>query len=251
MEALGILKSGGFDQAPVSSGSAWVGWVQKSSLEAMRNGERVKSAFHHLSATAIVSERASIAEVLKHLARVGFVFTASGDGLVGFVTPSDLERHAARNHFFVLVAGVEMLLSELVRYHYPVEAIEDMIPADQLPELDPANTRKPRSGSLRERYMAAKSRHSETHPVEYLYLGQLKDLVIALGEAGRIASWDTRLGSTLDKVVDIRADVTHPTRSLIARRDAKALLNVATAAEDAHLALSQYLLEAQATLQPN
>lgn len=244
-EALEILDSGGFDQAPVVSGPAWVGWVQRTSLEAMTNGERVKSAFHHLSATAIISERASIAEVLKHLARAGFVFTASGDGLVGFVTPSDLERHAARNHFFVLVAGVEMLLSELVRCYYSLEDVERIIPDDKLPVLEPGDTRRPKSGSLRDRYLAAKSRHSETHPVEYLYLGQLKDLVVDLGDSGRISSWTPRVGTDLNKVVDIRPDVTHPTRSLIARRDAKALLNVAVAAEDSHLALSQYLLEAQ------
>jgi len=51
-EALEILDSGGFDQAPVVSGPAWVGWVQRGSLQAMTNGERVKSAFRHLPATA-------------------------------------------------------------------------------------------------------------------------------------------------------------------------------------------------------
>lgn len=242
--ALASLRRGGFDQAPVSSKRAWVGWVSAKSLEARGGDDRVKSAFHPLSSTAIVSERASISEVLPHLARVGFVFTASGSGLVGFVTPSDLERHAARNHFFVMIAGIEILLSELARVWYSLESIEGMISAHPMLEAGPKDGDYRAPESLKERYLLAKEKHSETHPVEYLTLGQLMDLVVSAGDEGRIRDWEPSLSVDLEKVVKLRPDIAHPTRSLTSRRTARELNDIAEAAQRAHLALGGYLLGA-------
>jgi len=100
-----------FDQAPVVDGTHVVGWVVTAHL---LNAERVKGVMKPLALSAIVSNEASIADVLQLLAQEGLVFTVGDNGVSGFITPSDLERHAARSHFYLLVAGIEMLITTIV-----------------------------------------------------------------------------------------------------------------------------------------
>jgi predicted transcriptional regulator len=64
----------------------------------------VDLAMTTLDKSAIVSAESSVASVLQLLRRHNFVFTADKDGLAGFIVPSDLDRHATRSYFYLLVA---------------------------------------------------------------------------------------------------------------------------------------------------
>ena len=109
-----------FDQAPVVFQDRIVGWVLTGRLP---KDHSVNSAMTPLDNSAIVSAESSIPSVLQLLGRHNFVFTADRDGLAGFIVPSDLDRHAVRSYFYLLVAGIEMLLSEIVKSAMPEQDI--------------------------------------------------------------------------------------------------------------------------------
>jgi hypothetical protein len=148
-----------FDQAPVVFQGRIVGWVLASQLS---DSETVASAMTPLDNSAIVSAESAIARVLQLLGRHNFVLTADKDGLAGFIVPSDLDRHAVRSYFFLLVAGIEMLLSEIIK--------SAILEENLVPTIHP---------NLRKRYYQAHRANSEAHTVEYLYIGQLVDLFLA------------------------------------------------------------------------
>src|SRR3954447_4310411 len=106
------LMSRGFDQAPVRDRERWVGWASTAALQPDR---KIKSSYRALDTSPIAGASASINDVLPHVAKAGFCFTVGRSGLEGFITPSDLDRHAARVHFYVLISAVEMVLSEIIR----------------------------------------------------------------------------------------------------------------------------------------
>ncbi len=162
----------------------------------------MSSAYRPLSVTPILAAGAPLGDVVR-LLQEGFVFVVSGDGITGFATPSDLDRHAARAHFYLLVAGVEMLLSQIV---------------DQL-HSDLALATVMKSVHLRARFEAAASVDEELRPVEYLFLPQLAKLYMR-GRRG--VQWEeTR--HLLRQVTDLRNRVMHPARQLTSGLTATAL----------------------------
>jgi hypothetical protein len=176
-DAYARLTESRFDQAPVMRSGRVVGWVKTANLKA---APKVKGATKALADSAIVSGDAPMAETLALLGSHGFVFTVE-ERISGFITPSDLDRHAARSHFYLLISGIEMLLSELVRVSIPEELVVLRISED-----------------TRDRWKEARSRNSETHAVEYLYL---KDLAELFHEAhGHVAPWTTTLTRQLTDI---------------------------------------------------
>lgn len=113
-KAADMLRSSRFDQAPVQGHGHIEGWVLTAQLSEAAN---VKSVLRSLRDSAIVSAEASIGGVLQLLAKEGLVFTVADAGLAGFVTPSDLDRHAARSYFYLLISDVEMALAGIVRHN--------------------------------------------------------------------------------------------------------------------------------------
>jgi hypothetical protein len=97
-----------FDQAPVRDCETTVGWVRTNYLA---DADSVEPVFTPLAHSAIVSAEAHMDQLLHALGDHNFVFVVDEAGLSGFVAPSDLERHAARSHFQLLISGIEMLLA--------------------------------------------------------------------------------------------------------------------------------------------
>jgi hypothetical protein len=201
-----------FDQAPVVSQGRIVGWVLTSRLPEDRT---VNSVMTPLDNSAIVSAESSIPRVLQLLGRHSFVFTADTDGLAGFIVPSDLDRHAVRSYFYLLVAGIEMLLSELVKFATPEEGI--------------IVTMRP---SMRKRYWQAHEKNSEAHPVEYLYLGELVKLFLATSFGRDEHLWDDTSIQRLIAVQKFRNTVMHPACSIAATVSPSQAAELASSAEE-------------------
>ncbi|EWT05866.1 hypothetical protein N864_01505 [Intrasporangium chromatireducens Q5-1] len=176
----------------MTRGERTIGWVRTTDLEA---GSTVESAMTPLSETRIVAASAPMSQVLSLLDE-GFVFTVRGEGLSGFITPSDLERHAARAHFYLLVAEIEMQLSSLVHHQAPESAIIAKIE---------------RRTESQERWEAAKAANRDSRPVEYLYLSDLKRLFLRHVDSLP----DHAARETLDDVVKLRTHVMHPTKPML------------------------------------
>ena len=107
------LKLARFDQAPVMRAGRPVGWV---TTEALDRRKSVKSSLAALEDCILVSAESSIADILPLLAENNFLFVIGAGEVLGFIVRSDLDRHAVRSYFYLLIAGIEMQLSEIVKH---------------------------------------------------------------------------------------------------------------------------------------
>jgi len=211
------LKDLRFDQAPVTDGHGVIGWV---ATEDLRNASSVEAAFQSMHRAAIVSAEIPIEDLLEQLGQHGFVFVVGDQGVTGFVTPSDLDRHAARSHFYLLIAAIEMLLAGLVGAAVRPAIIEKAIRGEA------------------KRWKAAKEANVETYPVEYLYLRELVG-VFEASALPRANEWSAELSASLSAVVKLRNRVMHPTKSLVVGNDARGVARSARAALDVAQALAE------------
>src|SRR4051794_27282453 len=107
-EARLLLRSWGFDQAPVMRGDRLYGWVRTAHLGGRG---RVQSRTTLLDESAIFSRDTSIADTLHAVVHHGLVFLAGAEGIGRFVVFSDLDRHAVRCYLYILVSELEMLMA--------------------------------------------------------------------------------------------------------------------------------------------
>ena len=206
--AAALLRRGRFDQAPVRDRNHVVGWVLTAALEGAR---KVTSVMHPLRDSGIVSVEASIAGVLELLASERFVFTVSEVGLAGFVTPSDLDRHAVRSHFYLLIADAEMALADIVRRAVPEDRVVERI-----------------EGEARDRWKAAAADNKEADAVEYLYLRDLAELFL---ESAWGVAVSPALRNTLTELCQLRPIVMHAARQLTTGHDPAGLASLARRGE--------------------
>jgi hypothetical protein len=195
-----------FDQAPVMNERRAVGWVATDDL---RGGRTVRSAMVPLDDCTLVSAESSTATVLRLLPDNRFLFVVGKEGLSGFIVQSDLDRHAVRSYLYLLIAGVEMLLSEIVKYAIPENKIEGKV-----------------RSNLKKRFEQARTANQETSPAEYLYLDELIELFAKTRYAHDPDLWDESFTGLLMEVKTFRNDVMHPTRSLTTSEVVRTVANL-------------------------
>jgi hypothetical protein len=195
-----------FDQAPVLGEGRPLGWV---ATEDLRRHRTVGSAMISLNECTLVSAESSTATVLQLLPGNKFLYVVDKDGLSGFIVQSDLDRHAVRSYLYLLIAGIEMLLSEVVKHAVPDEQIIGSIRSD-----------------MKKRFERAHAVNQETSPAEYLYIKELIALFTKTPWARDARFWDVSLTDLLNRVGDFRNDVMHPTRSLAASESGQAVANL-------------------------
>ncbi len=110
------LRREGFDQAPARRDGQLIGYVITEELVSTY-GE--PPLVHPLDASVVVSAHASVLDVMEgFLDQLSLVFVVDRHEVTGFITPSDLNKHPARAHFYLLLADLEMALAQLVRAKY-------------------------------------------------------------------------------------------------------------------------------------
>jgi hypothetical protein len=201
-----------FDQAPVMDRRRVVGWVATDNLESHRI---VRSAMISLDDCTLVSAESSTANILQLLPSKKFLFVVDKHGLSGFIVHSDLDRHAVRSYLYLLIAGIEMLLSEIVKYAVPDEQIETSIRSHQ-----------------EKRFQQAHAANQEASPAEYLYIDELITLFVQTPYARDARLWDDSLTDLLIRIKAFRNDVMHPARSLAASEDIQTVANLPRWAAD-------------------
>ena len=183
-----------------------VGWVATDSLAGHR---AVRSAMTPLSDCTLVSAESSIASVLQLLPGSRFLFVVDKRGLSGFIVRSDLDRHAIRSYLYLLIAGVEMLLAEIVKSAIPDNQIITSLRSDQ-----------------KSKFKQAYAANQETSPAEYLYISDLIGLFAQTPYASDPRLWDKPLTDLLISIKHFRNDVMHPVRSLAALENVETLANL-------------------------
>jgi hypothetical protein len=164
---------------------------------------------HDLDPGMLVAADMTIGRFLPHLreARFGvprFYFVLDSHAISGLVTRADLNKEAARAHFYLKIAAFELVLSTVVRAAYPDDAFLGL--------LDKGTTLK-----LETRYRRAM--HSDVQVTKAAYL-DFRDLLAivratpaslrALGIA-TVSEWD----ASTSKVAQLRDRVFHTPRNMI------------------------------------
>ena len=82
-------------------------------------GQRVVDAMTPLHADLLVSADTPYSDLVQIAREQPFVFVVQGHEIDGFITPNDLGSAPARTHYYLLLAGLEMALAQLIRARYP------------------------------------------------------------------------------------------------------------------------------------
>lgn len=210
------LVEGNFDQAPVLSGKKLVGWVETSRLNGAKSVEEV---FTPLSDCRFVSADSSLETVIATLPDQQFVFTVDENGIEGFVCVSDLDRHIVRAFFGMQLTQVEMILTYLARTHMPEEEVETYISR---------GSKYADGKSLHDDYKSAQEKGLSTHPAEYLYLGQLVQILKSL-HADRKLKVSRSTFSALQVINESRNFLAHAARNLSAADGSKKMAKLQVA----------------------
>lgn len=114
------LAADNFDQAPAGAPGHLLGYVLTADLRDASGGSAARAALRPLDAEHLLSAGASVLLVLEALhARGPIAFVVDGRDVTGFVTSSDLNKHPARVHFYLLLTSFEISLAAWVRREYP------------------------------------------------------------------------------------------------------------------------------------
>lgn len=202
--ALTLLRTRGFDRAPVLEGRSLLGLVEATRLT--DESGPIRDLVIPIRPEQMVSADAPVSQALEWLLEVPFLFVLSGRRVTGFFVQGDLNKQPARLYFYLLVATLEIALAtELRRWRGKDE--------DKLLDRMPATVRQ-RALIAREDALQA---DTEVDLVAHLNLSEIlrvveriEEIRVPLGSPTR-RHWKARSGP----LVELRNAVMHPTRDLL------------------------------------
>jgi len=203
-EAFELLQQENFDQAPVVSDDGLAGYVIRDDLIRESTGS-VRPKIRSLRSHDLATADSPIGETLSWLTTHPILFLLEGNDVTGFITPSDLNKQGGRTYFYLLLAQVELAISELLRHRY----------ADQRQLV--ADLTAARLEQVLERYEDDQKHDVATDIVSCLTFADLCEIV------GRSADLREQFGfqskkqasSRLEPVKKLRDRVMHPVRALL------------------------------------
>ncbi len=160
-EAKAKLNRFGFDQAPVLSDGVEIGYLLTKDLS---EAESIDTVFHRLSPDDLISADAPLNDLLQRLVDKGLIFIVGKSGIEGFVVPSDIGRHVSRAHLYLLISGLEILMTKIVA--------TEKLSADELTTYMSPSSREARESHLRQGL--------DANPVEYLDIKGLGKLMVRI-----------------------------------------------------------------------
>lgn len=203
-DARAALASAGFSYAPVMRGDEVIGSVSTTDLGTCADGS-VSDVARPLDVAHLVSGDIPLPDLMAALAVEPFLFVLEGRRTVGFVLVADLNKHAARLHWYLLFAGFEIALADRIRSAYvpPARALETLSAA--------------RAVAVRERFRRLVEEDIELDEISTMDLADL--LRAARTAPGMLAllGFDSR--SDWDRATQwlpgFRHTIMHPARSLL------------------------------------
>jgi hypothetical protein len=202
--AVGRLREAGFTYAPVLRESELVGFTSQPALSEAGGGS-VDGTTMPLAIGRLVAGDTTLPRLTRALVREPILFVLEDATIAGFVVAADLNKHAARLHWYLLIAGFEIALAERIRAAYipPALAVEALSPA--------------RAKAVRDRFAALVEQDIELDEIASMDLvdllraaRQAPDLLDALG-FGSKAEWDSASGW----LPGFRHTIMHPVRALL------------------------------------
>ena len=115
--ALSKLTEFSFDQAPVTSNNVVIGWVLTSDLKV---GKPIADCMNRLSPDDLIGSEAPLNDLLARLIKQQLIFLVGNEGIEGFVVRSDIGRHVSRAHLYLLISGLEIIMTKIIAREFNV-----------------------------------------------------------------------------------------------------------------------------------
>lgn len=167
--ALKRLTESSFDQAPVTCNNVVIGWILTSNI---LNNNSISDSMVRLSPDDLISSEAPLNDLLSRLIKQQLIFLVGNDGLEGFVVRSDIGRHVSRAHLYLLISGLEIIMTKIIAREFS----------------DLKGLEKYMSKSSRVAWESDRRQGFDANPVEYLdikglgnALAMLKNPLIHIG----------------------------------------------------------------------
>ena len=150
-----------FDQAPVLSNGVVVGWVLTKELDDRKS---IEECINRLSPDDLISSEAPLNDLLSRLTRQQLIFLVGNEGIEGFVVRSDIGRHVSRAHLYLLISGLEIIMTRIVSRDFPQSV----------------GLEKFMSNTSRAAWESDRRRGFDANPVEYLDIKGLGNAIATL-----------------------------------------------------------------------
>ena len=112
------MKGDRYDYAPVTSRGRVVGYISRFQLIKADADQPIRNKTHSLAGGAIVSGDTPIVDIMQWIHKQRIVFVLEGRDVTGFVTIWDFNKQPARAYYYLVLAGLEIALADMVRCRY-------------------------------------------------------------------------------------------------------------------------------------
>lgn len=115
---LKTMNANRWDNLAVRSKGRVVGYVRRSKLLKADPEQPIRNVTNSLAGGAIVSADTPIAELMGWIADQRILFVLEGREISGIVTIWDFNKQSARAYYYLVLAGLEIALADLIRWRY-------------------------------------------------------------------------------------------------------------------------------------
>ncbi len=203
---LQAMQANRWDNAPVTSKGRVVGYIKRTQLGRAEADQPIRTVTHSLAGGAIISGDTPIADVMGWIAEQRIVFVLEGREVTGIVTIWDFNKQPARAYYYLVLAGLEIALADLIRWRYGTNQ------SNLVAHLGSRDTEELNERMSRDR---AGSGHDDV--VSYLNFKHLlrvfeKDRALR----AELGSYDVpKWNSMIRPLGELRNEVMHPVKTLV------------------------------------
>lgn len=115
---LKTMNTNHWENAAVMSKGRIVGYVRRSKLLKADPEQPIRNVTNSLAGGAIVSGDTPIAEIMEWIAEQRILFVLEGREITGGISIWDFNKQPARAYFYLVLAGLEIALADLIRWRY-------------------------------------------------------------------------------------------------------------------------------------
>lgn len=200
-----ILRSRGFDQAPVVDATELLGIVRTASLAGAATVEEVREP---IRAEELVSADAPVSQLLAWLISMPCLYVLDGRRITGFVLEADLNKQPARLYFYLLIANLELGLAQRLR---------SLSAADEARLIGAmSDDMATKLQALRE---AGRTDDADADLVAYMTFSEILRLAGRIDEIRGPLGFATRKDwDSTKSLIELRNAVMHPAKELVGRR---------------------------------
>jgi len=117
-KVLETMKANSWDFMTVTSKGRVVGYVARTRVVRQEADQPIRNITHSLAGGAIVSGDMPIADLMAWIPKQRIVFVLEGREITGIVTIWDFNKQPARAYYYLVLAGLEIALADLVRWRH-------------------------------------------------------------------------------------------------------------------------------------